>query len=46
VTTRTRSTFFLNNGATPSQGDEHVPQDDSIDLGGAHEQEDEEEDIP
>jgi hypothetical protein len=31
----------------PTQGEEHVPQDDSIDQGGAHEHgDDEEDDVP
>jgi hypothetical protein len=37
--TRSRSTFFLYLGATPSQDEEQVPQDDGIDLGGATEEE-------
>jgi hypothetical protein len=32
-TTSARSTFFLNDGAPPTQDEEHVPQDDSMDQG-------------
>jgi hypothetical protein len=34
---RARSTFFLNDGAPPTQDDEQVPQDETCDQGGAHE---------
>jgi hypothetical protein len=30
----------------PSQGEEHVPLDDGMDQGGAHEHEDKEEEVP
>jgi hypothetical protein len=34
-TPRARSTFFLNNGASPTQNDEQVHQEEACDQGGA-----------
>jgi hypothetical protein len=31
---RTESTIFLNNGTTPTQDEEQVPQDEGMDQGG------------
>jgi hypothetical protein len=42
-TTRLRSTIFLNTSASPTQNEEHVPQDESMDQGGAHGEQDKEE---
>jgi hypothetical protein len=48
IGTNTRSTIFFKKMVWPPiQDKEHVPQDDDIDQGGAHEKEDkEEEDVP
>jgi hypothetical protein len=49
VTTRTtgaRSTFFLNNGASPTQDDEQVLQEEARDQGGAQEEQVMEEEAP
>jgi hypothetical protein len=43
VTTRSRSTIFLNTGASPTQDEERVPQYEGMDQGGAHEEKDKEE---
>jgi hypothetical protein len=44
-TTRARSTPFLYIGASPTQDEEHVPQDEGLDQGGAHEEQDKEEEM-
>jgi hypothetical protein len=45
-TKRARSTFFLNNGAPPTQNDEHVHQEEACDQGGAQDDHIMEEEAP
>jgi hypothetical protein len=45
-TTRARSTFFLNNGASPTQDAEQVHQEEACDQGGAQEEQVVEEEAP